>query len=115
MNCVFAGNARRFEADGAYVATNDVAIGSALLSHCAVEDPLRDYEGYEGVVTNGIAFAEGFAVPVPAPGSALVDAGLGGIVLSSSVDLLGRRRRAGRVDIGCTEAEKPRGTIVIVK
>ena len=115
VNCVFAGNARRFEAGGGFVATNDVAIGAALLSHCAVEDPLCDYAGYEGMVTNGIAFAEDFAVPVPAPGSSLVDAGLANVALASSVDLLGRRRRAGRIDIGCTEAEKPRGTVVIVK
>ena len=115
VNCVFAGNARRFEADGAYVATNDVAIGAALVSHCAVEGPLCDYAGYAGMVTNGIAFADGAPVPVPAPGSSLVDAGLANVALASSVDLLGNRRRASRIDIGCTEAEKPRGTVVIVK
>ena len=112
-NCVFAGNARRFEADGAYVATNDVAIGAALVSHCAVEDPLCDYAGYEGMVTNGIAFLPGTVVP--APGSSLVDAGLARVAIASSVDLLGRRRRAGRIDIGCAEAEKPRGTILLMK
>ena len=112
-NCVFADNTCQTTSGGAYVATNDVAFGASVVRYCAVKDAQADYTGYAGMVTAEPTFKAG--TWMPAAGSVLIDAGDNTVEVCSPVDLAGRKRRVGTIDIGCYESQSAKGLILLVR